>query len=189
MSYLARALRGMTGELIFYVALGCCYWNLYTACVTGFFDTDVIGSTFSCGEPCIIENSPGGYLDRFERAAKAVHRGERRQIVIDGRCASACALFADLARPHVCITERAMLAFHKGSGGNLDLTEGLVTFRFDPPQSKDIKQWVEQRGGYPTVGVLRMYSDQAVRFWPLCDLNPPLPRPRPHLDTPPAKNK
>lgn len=129
----------------------------------------------SCGEPCVIRYSPGGELTRFQAAAAAVRRGARRLVVIDGPCISACAVFADVARSKVCITDRAVFGFHKATLVSLrSLRSGLVVKRqlavSDPPHSSDIARWVKQRGGFPRQGLRRMDSRQAAAFWRRCSL-------------------
>lgn len=128
-----------------------------------------------CSEPCVIRYSPGGELKRFQAAAAAVRRGARRLVVIDGPCISACAVFADIARAKVCITDRAMFGFHKATLVSLrSLRNGLVVKRQlavrDPPHSADIMRWVKSRGGFPRNGLRRMNARQAAAFWRRCSL-------------------
>ncbi len=73
----------------------------------------VVAQAFGdCGDPCVVRFSPGGPNDIFTEAAKAVNDGGKKMVVIDGTCVSACTIFADKARPHVCVTENAVFAFH-----------------------------------------------------------------------------
>jgi hypothetical protein len=128
-----------------------------------------------CGEPCVIRYSPGGELKRFQAAAAAVKRGARRLVVIDGPCISACAVFADIARSKVCITDRAVFGFHKATLVSLrSLRNGRVLERQlgvkDPPHSRDIVRWVKSRGGFPRQGLRRMSARQAASFWRRCSL-------------------
>lgn len=127
-----------------------------------------------CGEPCVIRYSPGGDVALFQAAAKAVRAGARRRVIIDGPCLSACAIFADMVRSRVCITSRASFGFHKasvfavhtssdGTGQKLRLVA-----REDPPQSRDISNWVRRNGGFPTRGMRTMSNRQAARFFRRC---------------------
>jgi len=113
------------------------------------------GFLASCGNPCVIRENPGGVVKDFEWLASLVNvRGQI--IVIDGICASACALFADQARRYIRITDRAEFLFHKTSDGS------------DPPHSPDIAAWVNANGGFPSQesGTLtNMDFDVARRFW------------------------
>lgn len=134
--------------------------------------TDAFGR---CGEPCVIRYSPGGELKRFQAAAAAVRRGARRLVVIDGPCISACAVFADIARANVCITNRAVFGFHKASLVSLrSYRNGMTVKRrlavSDPPHSADITRWVKSRGGFPQNGLRRMNARQAAAFWRRCSV-------------------
>jgi hypothetical protein len=127
----------------------------------------------NCGDPCVIRYSPGGDLKRFQAAADAVRRGARRLVVIDGPCISACAVFADMARARVCITNRAEFGFHKATLVSLtSLRNGAVVQRqlavSDPPHSADIARWVNSRGGFPRRGFTRMNAREAASFWRRC---------------------
>ncbi len=122
---------------------------------------DFVVASLNCEEPCIVRYNGGGYLAAFREAAHMVQGGARKSVIIDGECISACALFADLARPHVCITEHAVFKFHKAVF--------LPTqTRFDPDHSTDIARWVNKHGGFPREGFLEMRISEARRFWPVC---------------------
>ena len=71
----------------------------------------------NCGirDPCFIAPNDGGQVYLFVQAARAVNRGDKNLVVINTACASACALFADMARERVCIGELAVFQFHKGT--------------------------------------------------------------------------
>lgn len=137
---------------------------------SGLFEKDPFESTFGCKDPCVVRDHPGGYILRFTALANLVHRGERSLIVIDGRCASGCALLADLARPKVCITPWAELHFHQGT-----ILAGLWNRPFVPPQSKDVLALVEKRGGFPLEGYVIISAAEAQHLWPRCNRKVPLP--------------
>jgi hypothetical protein len=127
----------------------------------------------ACGEPCVIRFSPGGEVRTFQAAALAVRAGSKRLVVIDGPCISACAIFADLARTRVCITDRATFGFHKAQRiGVRRLGNGTIRKldlgRYDPPHSSDIAHWVRRNGGYPVEGLRMMGTKQAAQFWRRC---------------------
>jgi hypothetical protein len=125
------------------------------------------------GNICVIRYNPGGEINRFLAAAQAVRAGALRQVVIDGPCLSACAIFADIARERVCITNRASFGFHKARlyavqparGGRSHYRE---VRREDPRHSRDIAGWVHRNGGFPHEGYLVMDARQASQFWRPC---------------------
>jgi hypothetical protein len=115
-------------------------------------------------------------VELFQRAAaEVVH--ERKRLVIDGLCASACVILADLARTNTCITANAKLAVHKASVirvvgatqvGDREVPVGRLIAHNDPPQSPDIDRWVYAHGGYPTKGLMVIPVKDAKRFWAMC---------------------
>lgn len=125
---------------------------------------DTIVEALGCvGDPCVIDFNPGGNAITFSRAAHLVRAGAIKQVIINGYCASGCAYFADKARPHVCITRKAVLGYHKGRSG-----EGEEEYLFDLIHSDDIQNWVMTQGGYPKNGMLAMKYNNAKKFWPTC---------------------
>ncbi len=135
------------------------------------------------GSNNVISNNGGGRVDLFEDAVSEVLKTGRK-VRVDGRCTSACARFADKARPNVCITDKAVFRFHKTTGTrtlvrtvNPVAVSGMFSFsprptsyevRYDPSLSPDIRTWVEKRGGFPSEGFLVMNAGEAANFWPLC---------------------
>lgn len=126
-----------------------------------------VDTLFRCGDPCIIKENMGGSADAFLFAAREILAGARSQVVVDGYCASACAYFADKARPRVCVTKNAVFAFHQGTLELRDITEQNDP-RLIVVHSPDIEQWVKKRGGYPADGFLEMTFRDAKRLWPPC---------------------
>lgn len=114
-----------------------------------------------CGEPCVIDENGGGIIVNFEALAARVV-AEKRHMVIGGKCASACALLADLARARLCILPAAYFLFHRDSANDL------------PPDSADIMAWVEANGGFPAHDdpvLTKMNYDAAQAFFrPCCRL-------------------
>jgi len=180
-----RALVSIMFEMAAYVLVIWAYGYIFSNAANGVYDKDPFETAFPhCSNPCIVRDSPGGRQVIFERAAEAVLRGERDLVIIDGRCASACVLFADIAREKVCVTEEGWFALHKGYGPGWRIDRNGLRFfieRFDPPQSKDILEWVDARGGFPTKGLVSMDDTKDIaKIWKLCQIeNVPLPRPRP----------
>jgi hypothetical protein len=125
-------------------------------------DIDEIDLALNCGEPCIIRDNPGGSVYLFQLAADRVLGGARKQIIIDGECASACAFFAEKARPRVCVTKKARMGYHQGIVGDDE------RLRFVLQHAPDIHNWVMRRGGFPANGMLWMEFVEARKFWPVC---------------------
>jgi len=118
----------------------------------------VVRAVGDCGDPCVISNSNGGRIVDFRAAAAAIQNGARKSIVIDGYCASACMTLAALARSKVCITPRAVFAYHK------------TNFNRPIPLASDMNRWINRNGGFPefngTPGVLP--NQVAQSFWRQC---------------------
>lgn len=147
-----------------------------------------------CRSTCTIYNNPGGDVVIFQAAAQEI-MDEGKHLIIDGFCASACVMMADIARSNTCITEDAMIAVHQASiirvtgKAVIDGREvpiGRLVRREDPPASNDINAWVGAHGGYPSKGVMLIPVRDARQFWPMCgepqptkSVPPPLPRMRP----------
>ncbi len=129
-----------------------------------------------CGNPCTVEKNFGGKVWLFKDAASDVLKSERNLLVINGECASACAILADFARPQVCIAENAYFEFHQA----YIRLKKRTKYTGPQPQSKDIDRWVRlQPRGYPKKSFTKMPFTVAKRFWPVCELHPPLPHPDP----------
>ena len=127
---------------------------------------DTIVEALGCiDDPCVIKDNPGGDALTFTKAARFVRDGAIKLVVIDGRCASGCAYFADKTPPHLCITRKAYFSFHKGR-----TSDGTDEFIFDLIHSDDIQKWVTQQGGYPTDSMLVMKYKVAKKFWPTCPI-------------------
>lgn len=111
-----------------------------------------------CGNPCTIVSNNGGRIIDFEDAGDAIRTGNGQKLVIDGFCASACMVMADLARPKACITPRAVFAYHK------------TNFNRPIPLSADLHGWIMRHGGFPEFrGIPGIMPNQvALRFWPRC---------------------
>lgn len=139
-----------------------------SACVSSPEPETAFGRAFGapCGEPCVLPPSRGGELSYFVEAAEDVEAGARQLVIVDGRCASGCAVFADQVRDRACLTDRARFEFHKASVYTSDLSERLA--QVDPPQSDDILAWVDGQGGFPEDGALSMDADAADQFWRRC---------------------
>src|SRR5580692_6885921 len=67
---------------------------------SGYLLKDPVKFALGCDTPCIIVHSLGGNVGLFESAGNAVKDGSHAWTIIDGRCSSACTIFADLGRPN-----------------------------------------------------------------------------------------
>jgi hypothetical protein len=125
---------------------------------------------------CTVRHNPGGDIELFKRAASELVT-EGKHLVIDGVCASACVILADIARRNTCLTPSAKMQVHQamvvrftdravGSGGRNPVAE--LVRREDPPHSPDIDRWVRSHGGYPAKGVMQIPLSQARKFWAAC---------------------
>lgn len=131
-------------------------------------DKPVFELLFDCkASPCLISKSQGGNVQLYMLAAKAATILRDWTFVITGECDSACALFADFARPYVYITKDARFGFHK-----MYKRDGSQLYDFsNPPQHNDIDSYVKGGGGYPEDGVNYMSAKDAKQFWPTCELD------------------
>ena len=119
---------------------------------------------------CVVTYNGGGGLGVFTHAAELI-RKERRWVVIDGRCISACTILADKARDRVCITHRATLEFHSGRVTILGIIPLPHTDVYALPYSPPIVRWINGKGGMPSADtgeLLVMNYREASRFWPTC---------------------
>ena len=87
----------------------------------------------------------GSYLDKFDTL-----RTSRRQVVIDGTCASACTLVVEkIPRNRICVTPRAVLAFHAAwtpspTGAEPNKAGTTYLWSHYPP---DVRRWIARNGG------------------------------------------
>ena len=127
-------------------------------------DSDPMYAALGCSKvPCTVNFNGGGTVRVFMKASLHA-RVYQVPTIIDGRCISACALFADWARPFVCVTALATMEFHKTYiGSRLTYPRYL-----DPAHAADIDGWVLQHGGYKKETLLVMNYDEAKKFWPSC---------------------
>lgn len=136
-----------------------------------------------CGNPCVMPpDSHMLYWARAIAAATALKsevaknvQGEKRVVVINVPCRGECALFADIARDHVCLGPEAEFKFFRVADAN-------ATRFADPPFSKRVGDWIVKKLGgkqadgfvYPLVRDIKaaptMKADEAVElgFWKAC---------------------
>jgi hypothetical protein len=107
----------------------------------------------------------GEYLLRFTEI-----RDSGEQIIIDGKCLSACTLVTIIPKERICVTRRAVLGFHASwiddqTGNRPTTAEGTQTlFELYPPT---IRRWINNQGG---LGARMIYlkGRELAAFYPLC---------------------
>lgn len=171
-----------------YAKIGLCLLVWSWAFCTGSAKADIVADVLGCkDDPCVIAYNPGGAIKVFEAAAKAIAKGARTRVVVDGWCISACTIALDKVRDRVCVTPRAKLGFHRGTEYKLKYLNTdrssyqTVTNLFDISYSPDINRWIHGRGGLPKDGsLITMGAGTAQTIWPICS-TALLPQPRPQL--------
>lgn len=119
-----------------------------------------------CGEPCVIESSPGGDVMGFRlQGLRLKARGT--PVIVDGECASACTLLIDVDRANVCLTTRAVLEYHQGHYFDHDGKDVFIPLHFETP---GLQQYFESRGGLPASrdDVLVVPFSEAKQFYKPC---------------------
>ena len=110
-----------------------------------------------CDNPCVIMDNRGGAVSYFVELARYL-KTKHIKLVINGYCASSCMTMADMARPNVCITGRAIFGYHK------------TNWNRPIPLSRDVNAWVVRHGGFPAFeqnpGIMR--NREARQFWKIC---------------------
>ena len=123
-----------------------------------------------CQAAIRIEDDLGGPLGNYIlRYSNAGRSGE--QVVIDGRCYSACTIVIGLVPPkNICVTERAVLGFHaalaRDNWGNLvvDANATQLIYNMYP---KPIREWLKFNGGLAR-HMIYLRSTDLARLYTLC---------------------
>jgi hypothetical protein len=138
-----------------------------------------VAALFDCDNPevCVIKDNNGGQGYVFIEAAFSTKDGNL--VIINGKCISACALFADYARPKVCVTRHAVFGFHRGIIHKWTANQWQKIGYSDVPHSVDLLLWVHKNGGFPETDreekLLTLAYPETLKFWPECKVNnPPL---------------
>jgi hypothetical protein len=107
----------------------------------------------------------GSYLDKFDTLRKT-----RQQVVIDGTCASACTLVVNkIPRNRICVTPRAVLAFHAAwspslSGAELNTPGTRYLWSHYPA---DIRHWIARHGGL-SPETINLSGRELAAMFPTC---------------------
>ena len=129
---------------------------------------------------CVLPPSMGGKVYKFQEAAAEVVR-DKSVIIINDKCYSACATFADWARKVVCISRSADFGVHQmflpkdiysshGRGGSVFMGTSYVATGESQPMSPDIDKYAMANGGYPDRAdeLRKIPFVVAKRFWRVC---------------------
>jgi hypothetical protein len=116
-----------------------------------------------------ISNDSGGrigiYLTKFSALRRTV-----QPVMIDGTCASACTLVVGMIpRNHICVTPRAVLAFHAAwdptlYGAQLNKPGTRYLWSHYPP---GVRNWIARHGGLKSETIYLSGRELAALF-PTC---------------------
>jgi hypothetical protein len=118
--------------------------------VVSFMASSFVAPSVALAEMRIV-GDPGGEVSSYIRKFEAV-RASGDHVVIDGPCLSACTLLTGIVpRDHVCVTQRAVLAFHAASYYD-DASRELVPTREGSAlvmqhYPAQIRAWIGRHGG------------------------------------------
>jgi hypothetical protein len=141
---------------------------VFVLCAAG-ARADIVADVLGCkGDPCVIEHSRGGKIALFQEAGYAVDQGARKLVVIDGLCASACVLFADIARSRICITESARFGVHQYRTPAWRNRKDSPQVSRAPCLSGDIIDVAEEHGGFPEGKLNIIAGRHFVHIWRRC---------------------
>jgi hypothetical protein len=117
-----------------------------------------------------ISDDPGGQLGPYLQKL-AVLRSSGEQVVIDGRCLSACTMvLGAIPRDHICVTSRAQLGFHAAwrpdeSGRQVASREGTELLMDNYPQQ--VRDWIARRGGL-SPKMIYLTGRELASMYPTC---------------------
>jgi len=106
----------------------------------------------------------GSYLTKY-----SVLRKSSERVVIDGKCASGCTLVVNMiSRNHICVTSRAVLAFHAAwspslYGVQLNMPGTRYLWWHYPP---DVQHGIAQHGGLRSETIYLSARELAAMFIP-----------------------
>jgi hypothetical protein len=105
----------------------------------------------------------GSYLTKYSVLRKSSER------VFDGKCASACTLVVNMiSRNHICVTSRAVLAFHAAwspslYGAQLNMPGTRYLWSHYPP---GVQHWIARHGGLRSETIYLSGRELAAMFTP-----------------------
>ena len=116
-----------------------------------------------------ISDDPGGQLGPYLQKL-AVLRSSGEQVVIDGKCLSACTMVLGvIPRDHICVTAKAQLGFHAAwrpeAGRQVTSPEGTELLMDNYPQP--VRDWITRRGGL-TPHMIFLSGRELASMYPTC---------------------
>jgi hypothetical protein len=105
----------------------------------------------------------GSYLTKYSMLRKS------SELVFDGKCASACTLVVNMiSRNHICVTSRAVLAFHAAwspslYGAQLNMPGTRYLWSHYPP---GVQHWIARHGGLRSETIYLSGRELAAMFTP-----------------------
>jgi hypothetical protein len=116
-----------------------------------------------------ISDDPGGQLGPYLQKL-AVLRSSGEQVVIDGKCLSACTMVLGvIPRDHICVTSKAQLGFHAAwrpeAGRQVTSLEGTELLMDNYPQQ--VRDWITRRGGL-TPHMIFLSGRELASMYPTC---------------------
>lgn len=120
----------------------------------------------------VISRDNGGDLVKY---AKRVSRSriEKRLIVFNGQCASACTLYLSLNPNQICITRKSSFLFHAAYGARRDVNQWGTRY-LTKQYPAWVQNWIAKRGGLSS-RILRMSYAQASMHIKPCKIAKTLP--------------
>jgi hypothetical protein len=116
-----------------------------------------------------ISDDPGGQLGPYLQKL-AVLRSSGEQVVIDGKCLSACTMVLGvIPHDHICVTSKAQLGFHAAwrpeAGRQVTSLEGTELLMDNYPQQ--VRDWITRRGGL-TPHMIFLSGRELASMYPTC---------------------
>jgi hypothetical protein len=117
-----------------------------------------------------ISEDRGGQLGPYLQRLAAL-RSSGEQVVIDGRCLSACTMVLGvIPRDHICVTPRAQLGFHAAwrpdeTGRQVTSLEGTQLLMDNYPQQ--VREWIARRGGL-SPRMVYLSGGELASMYPTC---------------------
>ncbi len=117
-----------------------------------------------------ISNDPGGQLGPYLQRLAAL-RSSGEQVVIDGRCLSACTMVLGIIpRGHICVTPRAQLGFHAAwrpdeTGHQVTSRDGTQLLMDNYPQQ--VREWIARHGGL-SPRMMYLTGRELASMYPTC---------------------
>ncbi len=122
-------------------------------------------STQAAAEQVTIRDDYGGVVVDYLKRLDTWER-EKKRLVIEGVCESACTLY--LSSPNTCVKRTARLGFHAPRGGEtneIDAAAAAYMLNSYPPK---VRAWVKKHGGLQNDGLVYLEGADMVRRVKMC---------------------